>query len=124
QVDKALDADVTAPPFREEFPVERVEALELEDVVGEQEPASHDSPDGRRHPFRSQEIRQRAEVEGELACARLAGPGERLDDEKLGQAIRGARATAHRAQRPPAAPSGLQRGREMEKAAEPPLRIL
>src|SRR3954454_1814910 len=40
QVDKALDADVTAPPCREEFPVERVEALELEDVVGEQEPAS------------------------------------------------------------------------------------
>src|SRR3954454_15516644 len=62
QVDEALDADVTAPPFREEFPVERVEALELEDVVGEQEPTSHDPPDGRRHPFRSQEIRQRAEL--------------------------------------------------------------
>src|SRR5213079_2167169 len=65
QIREAFDADVAAAPLREELPVERVEALELEDVVGEQDPAAHDSPDGRRHPFRSQEIRQRAEVEGE-----------------------------------------------------------
>src|SRR3954470_16738775 len=41
QVGEALDADVARPPFREELPVERIEALELEDVVGEQAPAAH-----------------------------------------------------------------------------------
>src|SRR5215471_4639008 len=63
QVREALDADVAAPPLREELPVERVEALELEDVVGQQNSTAHDPPDRRLHPLRSEEVRQRAEVE-------------------------------------------------------------
>src|SRR6478735_76575 len=38
QVREALDADVAAAPFREELAVERVEPLELEDVVGSRIP--------------------------------------------------------------------------------------
>src|SRR3954469_4016553 len=87
QVGEALDADVAAPPFREELPVERVEPLELEDVVDEQDPAADDSPDRRLRTVGSEEVRQRAEVEGELARAGVSRPGERLDHEKLGQAV-------------------------------------
>src|SRR5919206_2141232 len=39
QIREALDADVAAPPLREELPVERVEPLELEDVVGHEQDA-------------------------------------------------------------------------------------
>src|SRR5215467_9621594 len=95
QIREALDADVAAPPLREELPVERVETLELEDVVGEQNAAAHDPLGRRRHPVGSDEVRERAEVEGQLARARLARPGERLDDEKLGQAVRRVRAAPH-----------------------------
>src|SRR5690242_19384957 len=50
QVRESLDADVAAPPLREELAVERVEPLELEDVVGEQQATAHDPAGGRRHP--------------------------------------------------------------------------
>ena len=120
EVTEALDADVAAPPFRKELPVERVEPLELEDVVDEQDPAADDPPDRRLHSLGSEEVRQGAEVERELARAGVARPGERLDHEKLGQAVRRIRAPAHRAQRP-AAPG--ERGREVEKAADPALRV-
>src|SRR5262249_21366291 len=47
EVREALDADVAAPPLREELAVERVEAFELEAVVGEQQAAA-DQPAHRR----------------------------------------------------------------------------
>src|SRR5579884_555405 len=92
QVREALDADVAAPPLREELAVEGVEALELEDVVGEQEHAADEPVDGRRHPVGSEEVGERAEVERQLPRVLFPGPGERLDDEKLREAVRRARA--------------------------------
>src|SRR5579862_3615688 len=62
QVGEALDTDVAAPPLREELPVERVEALELEEVVGAQEPPAHEPLSLRLHALGGQEVRQRAEV--------------------------------------------------------------
>ena len=62
QVGEALDADVAAPPLREELPVERVEPLELEDVVGEQEPAAHEraAPASSRAPERGSRSARRS----------------------------------------------------------------
>ena len=71
---KPLDADVAAPPFREELAVERVEPLELEDVVGEQQPAAHEPAQRRRRPLRREEVGQRAEVERQLARTRAPSP--------------------------------------------------
>src|SRR6185369_9722888 len=123
---ETLDADVAAPPVREELAVERVETLELEGVVGEEYPAAHGPPDRRRDPLRREEVRERAEVEGQLARAGLARPGERLDHEELGQAVRGIRAAAHRTQRPAAAAdaSSPRRGREMEETPDAAFRVL
>src|ERR1700756_3105032 len=77
QIREPLDADVAAPPLREELPVERVEPLELEDVVGEQQPTADEAAARRRHPVRREEVRPGAEVEGYLARARRTRPRER-----------------------------------------------
>src|SRR5581483_5267346 len=82
-VGEALDADVAAAPLREELAVERVEPLELEDVVGEEQPAPHEASPPARRAFRGDDVGEGAEVEGELARADLARPGDRLDDEEL-----------------------------------------
>src|SRR5262249_33649163 len=72
---EALDADVAPAPFREELAAEGIEPLELEDVVGEQEAAAHEPAARRRDPLGREEVRQRAEVEGQLARTRPPRPG-------------------------------------------------
>src|SRR5579862_3803561 len=66
QVCETLDADVPAPPLGEELAVERVEPLELEHVVGQQETAANEPAQRRLHALRREEVGQRAEVEGKL----------------------------------------------------------
>src|SRR5256714_11092283 len=76
KVSQALDADVAATPLREELPIEGVQPLELEHVVGEQEPAANEPADRRLHALRREEVRERAEVERQFACSGLSSPAD------------------------------------------------
>src|SRR5206468_3715056 len=115
QVAQPLDAQVPGPPLRMELAAERVQPLELEDIVGCEQHAPERAARDRARALALDEVREGAEVEGDLFRLTLARPFERLDDEELRQPVRRLAAAAHRAERPPT-PRG--RGSEMKEAVD------
>src|SRR4051812_29564584 len=98
-----------------ELAAERVQPFELEDLVrGEERAAEGAARDGARM-LALDEVRERAEVEGDLLHLMGARPRERLDDEELRQPVRRLAAAAHRAERPAAA---CGRRRKMQEAVD------